>query len=274
MHRGSSGFWSQLPHRVSRGAAQLRVLAHLVGARAPRGALSPAPLRSPVPAAQLCFCSSLQPKVGLRKGPAAAERSRSWSAPPAARQGLPRRPAAAVALPRLCWRVATMEEMVIWEQHTVTLSKVSVAQGGHWRGWGLWGWLYLTPLRPSLLGPSTGLWLCCLRRPGPSQQDDWGHSGVRFRCGVWRTGSGPAPVSAQGCGDLGGARCQQGREGRQIAPSGTGPALLPPCPAGMGSPWGNGCPCHPASHPPAGDCAWGRATAGFSLPGGRITSLW
>ncbi|XP_049664649.1 tight junction protein ZO-3 isoform X3 [Accipiter gentilis] len=63
------------------------------------------------------------PKVGLRKGPAAAERSRSRSAPPAARQGLPRRPAAAVALPRLCWRVATMEEMVIWEQHTVTLSK-------------------------------------------------------------------------------------------------------------------------------------------------------
>ncbi|XP_074894352.1 tight junction protein ZO-3 [Buteo buteo] len=70
------------------------------------------------------------PKVGLRKGPAAAERSRSRSAPPAARQGLPHRPAAAVArpaaavaLPRLYWRVATMEEMVIWEQHTVTLSK-------------------------------------------------------------------------------------------------------------------------------------------------------
>ncbi|KFQ11335.1 Tight junction protein ZO-3, partial [Leptosomus discolor] len=28
-----------------------------------------------------------------------------------------------VAVPRLLWRVATMEEMVIWEQHTVTLSK-------------------------------------------------------------------------------------------------------------------------------------------------------
>ncbi|NXS66335.1 ZO3 protein, partial [Pandion haliaetus] len=71
----------------------------------------------------LCFCSSLQPKVGLKKGPAAAERSWSRSMPLAAREGLPRWPTAAVALPRLCWRVATMEEMVIWEQHTVTLSK-------------------------------------------------------------------------------------------------------------------------------------------------------
>ncbi|KAF1654082.1 Tight junction protein ZO-3, partial [Aptenodytes patagonicus] len=63
------------------------------------------------------------PEVGLRKGPAAAKRSRSRSAPPATGQGLPRWPAAAVALPRLRWRVVTMEEMVIWEQHTVTLSK-------------------------------------------------------------------------------------------------------------------------------------------------------
>ncbi|KAF1455764.1 Tight junction protein ZO-3, partial [Spheniscus mendiculus] len=63
------------------------------------------------------------PEAGLRKGPAAAKRSRSRSAPPATGQGLPRWPAAAVALPRLRWRVVTMEEMVIWEQHTVTLSK-------------------------------------------------------------------------------------------------------------------------------------------------------
>ncbi|NXT57297.1 ZO3 protein, partial [Pluvianellus socialis] len=61
----------------------------------------------------LCFGSSLQAEVGLRKGPATAKRSRSRSAPPAAGQGLLR--------PR--WRVAAMEEMVIWEQHTVTLSK-------------------------------------------------------------------------------------------------------------------------------------------------------
>ncbi|NXY75806.1 ZO3 protein, partial [Glareola pratincola] len=61
--------------------------------------------------------------LGLRKGPAAVKRSRSRSAPPAAGQGLLRRPAAAVASPRLCWRVPSMEEMLIWEQHTVTLSK-------------------------------------------------------------------------------------------------------------------------------------------------------
>ncbi|XP_054037944.1 tight junction protein ZO-3 isoform X1 [Rissa tridactyla] len=63
------------------------------------------------------------PEVGLRKGPAAAKRSRSRSAPPAAGQGLPRRPAAAVTSPGSRWRVPTMEEMLIWEQHTVTLSK-------------------------------------------------------------------------------------------------------------------------------------------------------
>ncbi|NXL52164.1 ZO3 protein, partial [Podilymbus podiceps] len=63
------------------------------------------------------------PEVGLRKGPAAAKRSQSRSAPPATGQGLPRRPAATVVRPRLRWRVVTMEEMVIWEQHTVTLSK-------------------------------------------------------------------------------------------------------------------------------------------------------
>ncbi|NWS23570.1 ZO3 protein, partial [Polioptila caerulea] len=63
-----------------------------------------------------CCCSLLQPDVGLRKGPAAAKRSRSRSEPPG-------RPAATVTLPSLCWWVPTMEEMVIWEQHTVTLSK-------------------------------------------------------------------------------------------------------------------------------------------------------
>ncbi|NXB90376.1 ZO3 protein, partial [Vidua chalybeata] len=56
------------------------------------------------------------PDVGLRKGPAAAKKSRSQSEPPS-------RPAATVTLPSLCWWVPTMEEMVIWEQHTVTLSK-------------------------------------------------------------------------------------------------------------------------------------------------------
>ncbi|NWT13440.1 ZO3 protein, partial [Vireo altiloquus] len=64
----------------------------------------------------LCFCSLLQPDVGLRKGPAAAKRSRTQSEPPS-------RPAATTSLPSLCWWVPTMEEMVIWEQHTVTLSK-------------------------------------------------------------------------------------------------------------------------------------------------------
>ncbi|NXP59016.1 ZO3 protein, partial [Chloropsis cyanopogon] len=56
------------------------------------------------------------PDVGLRKGPAAAKRSRSRSEPPS-------HLAATVTLPSLCRRVPTMEEMVIWEQHTVTLSK-------------------------------------------------------------------------------------------------------------------------------------------------------
>lgn len=56
------------------------------------------------------------PDVGLRKGPVAAKRSRSRSEPPGC-------PAATAALPGLCWWVPTMEEMVIWEQHTVTLSK-------------------------------------------------------------------------------------------------------------------------------------------------------
>ncbi|NXA05949.1 ZO3 protein, partial [Sapayoa aenigma] len=56
------------------------------------------------------------PDVGLRKKPAAAKRSRSQSEPPP-------QPAATTALPSVCWRVPTMEEMVIWEQHTVTLSK-------------------------------------------------------------------------------------------------------------------------------------------------------
>ncbi|NWU73133.1 ZO3 protein, partial [Pterocles burchelli] len=81
------------------------------------------PSWSLVPGTQLRFCSLLQPEVGLRRGPAAAKRSRSRSAPPAAGQGLPHRPATTAVPPRLRWRVATMEEMVIWEQHTVMLSK-------------------------------------------------------------------------------------------------------------------------------------------------------
>lgn len=218
------------------------------------GALSPAPSWSPVPVAQLCFCSSLQSEAGLRKGPAAAKRSRSRSAPPAAEQGLPCQPAAAVAFPRLRWLMATMEEMVIWEQHTVTLSKVSMALGGRRRGRDLWGRLCLTLLCLSPLGPSTGLWLRCLRRPGPSQQDDRGHSSDRFRCGVRGTSDGPAPVSVRGRGDMVGARCQWGWEEQRIAPARTGPARLPPCLAGMGSSWGNGCPHHPASTPSCGLC--------------------
>ncbi|XP_064030917.1 tight junction protein ZO-3 isoform X4 [Pogoniulus pusillus] len=64
------------------------------------------------PGAQL-LPGRIRGSVGLRKGPGAAKRSRSQSAPQAAGQGLP----------LLCWLVVTMEEMVIWEQHTVTLSK-------------------------------------------------------------------------------------------------------------------------------------------------------
>ncbi|NXK68172.1 ZO3 protein, partial [Sylvietta virens] len=56
------------------------------------------------------------PDTGLRRGPVAAKRRRSLSESPG-------RPAATVTLPSLCWWVPTMEEMVIWEQHTVTLSK-------------------------------------------------------------------------------------------------------------------------------------------------------
>uniref|UniRef100_A0A8U8CKG8 Uncharacterized protein n=1 Tax=Geospiza parvula TaxID=87175 RepID=A0A8U8CKG8_GEOPR len=66
--------------------------------------------------AQFCCCSLLQPDVGLRKRPEPAKRSRSQSEPPG-------RAAATESLPSLCWWVPTMEEMVIWEQHTVTLSK-------------------------------------------------------------------------------------------------------------------------------------------------------
>ncbi|NWR52160.1 ZO3 protein, partial [Regulus satrapa] len=57
------------------------------------------------------------PDIGLRKGPAPTKRSRSQSEPPS-------RPAATVTLTSSrCWWVPTMEEMVIWEQHTVTLTK-------------------------------------------------------------------------------------------------------------------------------------------------------
>ncbi|NWI87267.1 ZO3 protein, partial [Pitta sordida] len=56
------------------------------------------------------------PNVGLRKKPVAVKRSRSQFEPRP-------QPAATATVPSLCWRVPTMEEMVIWEQHTVTLSK-------------------------------------------------------------------------------------------------------------------------------------------------------
>lgn len=88
-----------------------------------RGALSPAASQPLVLMAQFCCCSLLQPDVGLRKGPEAAKRIQSQSEPPSCQ-------AAAVTFPSLCWWVPTMEEMVIWEQHTVTLSRVSVTWGG------------------------------------------------------------------------------------------------------------------------------------------------
>ncbi|XP_027598013.2 tight junction protein ZO-3 [Pipra filicauda] len=54
------------------------------------------------------------PDAGVRKGPGAVKRRRSWSEPPCQ---------AAATVPLPSWWVPTMEEMVIWEQHTVTLSK-------------------------------------------------------------------------------------------------------------------------------------------------------
>ncbi|NXM05930.1 ZO3 protein, partial [Tyrannus savana] len=63
---------------------------------------------------QPCCCSLLQPDPGVRKGPGAAKRRRSRSEPPGQ---------AAATVPLPSWWVPTMEEMVIWEQHTVTLSK-------------------------------------------------------------------------------------------------------------------------------------------------------
>ncbi|XP_029819754.1 tight junction protein ZO-3 [Manacus vitellinus] len=57
---------------------------------------------------------SLEPDAGVRKGPGAAKRRWSWSEPPCQ---------AAATVPLPSWWVPTMEEMVIWEQHTVTLSK-------------------------------------------------------------------------------------------------------------------------------------------------------
>lgn len=71
----------------------------------------------------------LQPKAGLGKGPAVAERNWSRFVPPAHGQEQRHWSASALTPPHLCWQVAAMEEMVIWEQHTVTLSKVSVALG-------------------------------------------------------------------------------------------------------------------------------------------------
>lgn len=106
------------PCRVSWGVPQLAVPVSWHP-----GALSPAASQSLVLMVQFCCCSLLQPDVGLRKGPAAVKRSRSRSEPPG-------RAAATKPLPSLCWWVPTMEEMVIWEQHTVTLSKVSRSWGG------------------------------------------------------------------------------------------------------------------------------------------------
>ncbi|XP_031460587.1 tight junction protein ZO-3 isoform X1 [Phasianus colchicus] len=63
------------------------------------------------------------PKAGQRKGLVAAKKSRSQSVPPALGLQLRHRSASALALPHLRWQVAAMEEMLIWEQHTVTLSK-------------------------------------------------------------------------------------------------------------------------------------------------------
>ncbi|NXU92602.1 ZO3 protein, partial [Xiphorhynchus elegans] len=56
------------------------------------------------------------PDAELRKGPVAAKRGQSQSEPP-------HQLAATTPRPSLRWEVPTMEEMVIWEQHTVTLSK-------------------------------------------------------------------------------------------------------------------------------------------------------
>ncbi|NWU18567.1 ZO3 protein, partial [Cephalopterus ornatus] len=61
-----------------------------------------------------CCCSLLQPDAGVRKGPGAAQRRWSRSEPCCQ---------AAATVPLPSWWVPTMEEMVIWEQHTVTLSK-------------------------------------------------------------------------------------------------------------------------------------------------------
>ncbi|NXK89574.1 ZO3 protein, partial [Formicarius rufipectus] len=63
-----------------------------------------------------CCCSSSQPDAGLRKGPEAEKRGQSQSKPS-------HQLAATAPVPSLRWAVPTMEEMVIWEQHTVTLSK-------------------------------------------------------------------------------------------------------------------------------------------------------
>ncbi|NWR93425.1 ZO3 protein, partial [Furnarius figulus] len=72
-------------------------------ATSPGAELLPAPIRA-------------SPDTGLRKGPLAAKRGQSWSEPP-------HQLAATAPVPSLRSEVPTMEEMVIWEQHTVTLSK-------------------------------------------------------------------------------------------------------------------------------------------------------
>ncbi|XP_021234271.1 tight junction protein ZO-3 isoform X2 [Numida meleagris] len=63
------------------------------------------------------------PKVGQRKGLVAAKKSQSRSTAPTPGLEPRHRSASALALPHLRWQVAAMEEMLIWEQHTVTLIK-------------------------------------------------------------------------------------------------------------------------------------------------------
>lgn len=161
-----------------------------------------------------CLNSALQPKAGQRKGLVAVKKSRSRSAPPA--PGLEPRHCSgpALAFPHLHWQVAAMEEMLIWEQHTVTLSKVSVAEVT--MGWQCWGQA-VSPSLSSLLGPSSGLRVCRFGWPGPSQQGDWGHGGHRLGCGVQGTGVWPASVSAQGPGDtMGGISASRDRKGSKL----------------------------------------------------------
>lgn len=226
------------------------------GARAPRGALS---LTVLVPGAQLCCCPSLQPEAGLRKGPAAEKRSRSQSAPPAPGQGLPGRPAAVVALPRWRCPVGTMEEMLIWEQYTVTLTKVSmarVAAGGVSSA-------ALAPPDPSLPVSARTLNGALALPSLEARTVPTGQLGTQqwsFR--MWWLGD----QQWAGCSECAGT---WGHKGCSL-PAGMG-SDQGCCQAGVGCPRAMGA-LTTLLAPPAGSCAWGRATAAFSLTGGRITS--